>query len=100
MCVIVLGSFVSLPSLMCEFLYIIVLGSFAYLNVVNKIENGKAVLNSPVYQNAYSNCIFDFYYYIHGYNVGEIKVKLRMDYTHPTTLFHVKGESSSIELLN
>ena len=70
-----------------------VLGSFVYLDVTNKVRGSRAILQSPWLEAAYSNCVFDFFYVLHGEDPGGVKIRLVGNHTDPTVLFDENGKN-------
>ena len=63
-----------------------------YLDVANKVKNGKAILTSPLLQDSYSNCVFNISYHMNGDDVGQLRIRLSPNHSSPTILFEIFGK--------
>ena len=63
-----------------------------YLDVSDKVRNGKAILISPLMENSYSNCIFNFSFNMEGVDVGKLHVRVSTNNSYPTILYDVQGK--------
>jgi len=75
-------------------------GFYAYLEVSNRQRNKKAVLSSPPYAGAFSDCVVSFYYHMFGSDTGILRLDIvdsypAIDTPQYTTLFELRGNQGN-----